>query len=45
MFEIHRRGDAKPLVDVTRIRRQIGIVGDAADVALEMPGIDRVEPD
>src|SRR3954454_18222115 len=45
MLEIHRRGDAWQLIDVTRKGRQIRIIDDAADVALEVPDIDRVEAD
>jgi hypothetical protein len=45
MLEIHRRGDAGPLIDVAGIGRQVGIIGDAADVALEVPDINRVEVD
>src|SRR6476646_5349446 len=45
VFEIHGSGDAGPLVDVARVCRQIRIAGQPADVALEVPDIDRVEAD
>ncbi|GCC49504.1 hypothetical protein chiPu_0033935 [Chiloscyllium punctatum] len=45
MLEIHRRGDAGPLIDVARIGEQIWIIDQPPDVALEVPDIDRVEAD
>src|SRR5262249_3912689 len=45
MLEIHRLGDAGPLIDVARKGGQIRIVAQPPDVALEVPDIDRVEAD
>ena len=42
--EIDSRGDARFGHHAPHMRREIRIVGDAADVALEMAEIDRIEP-
>src|SRR5215212_6205797 len=36
-------GDPRRLVEVAQIARQVGIVGDPAQIAFEMPDIDGVE--
>ena len=45
VVEIHRLGDPVEVVEPPRERREIGIVRDPADVALEMAVIDRIEAD
>ena len=42
---VHGFRHARPLVKLAQIARQVGIVGYPADVALEVPDIDRVEAD
>ena len=43
--EVDRLGDLRPVVELAQIAAQRGIVGDFAQVALEVPEIDGVEAD
>lgn len=45
VVEVHRFGDAGPLIQVAGVAGQVRVVGNAAQVALEMAMVDRVEPD
>lgn len=45
MVEVHRPGDAGPLVQLARIGPEIGVIDDAAAVALEVQVTDRIEAD
>jgi hypothetical protein len=43
--KIDRRGDAGLLVQLARVRPQVGIVDQAPEIALEMADVDRIEAD
>ena len=43
MIGIDGLADARPLVQVTGIGPEVGVVGEAADIALEVAVIDHVE--
>ena len=43
MVEIDRRGDSRLLVEVQKVSLEVGVVRDAAQVALEVPIIDGVK--
>ncbi len=43
VFEIHRLGNPWPLVNLPQPVRQVRIIGNASQVALEVAVIDRVE--
>ena len=43
VVEIAGVGNPRPLVKITHVSRQVGVVGDAPDIALEMTMIDEVE--
>jgi hypothetical protein len=45
VIHVHRLGDARHLIKLAQIVRKVRIIRDAAQVALEVPMIDRVEPD
>ena len=45
VIHVHGLGDARHLIEVAQIVRQVRIVGDAAQVAFEVAVIDRVEAD
>lgn len=45
VVQAHRACDPWDLIEVAQIVRQVRIIGDAAQVALEMADIDRVEAD
>src|SRR6056297_4203018 len=45
MVEIHRLRHTRPLVEFADVGPERGVVDDPLAVALEMPVIDRVEPD
>src|SRR5260370_840561 len=40
--EVDRAGDAREGIELAQIARQVLVIGDAADVALEMADIDRI---
>ncbi|MNP68630.1 hypothetical protein D3C76_1646110 [compost metagenome] len=41
--EVHRLGDPRPLINLPQPVRQVRIIGNAPQVALEVPVIHRVE--
>ena len=43
VVDVHRPGHARRLVELAQVVREVRIVGDAAQVALEEPNIDRIE--
>ena len=45
MRKIAGLGDARPLIQLAQIVREIGIVGDTALIALEVPEVDDIEAD
>ena len=45
VVEIHSVRDAIILVEIFEVTEQIGIIGDAADVAFEVSVVDGVEAD
>ena len=45
VIEIDRVGDAGLLIQVHQIALQVWIIDDAAQVALEMAVVNRIEPD
>lgn len=45
MLEIHRLGHARNLVELPQIVRQVRVIDGSPKVALEMPGVDRIEAD
>lgn len=45
MIQVHRVGHLIILIEVLQVAKQMGIIHDAPDVALEMPMIHRIEPD
>src|ERR1700722_8670982 len=45
VIEVHGLGDARHLIKLTQVIRQVRIVDDPAQVALEVAIIDRVEAD
>ena len=44
VIEIHRVRDPRHLVEVPDVFREVRIILDAADIALEMSVLDRIEP-
>jgi hypothetical protein len=45
VIDVDRLLDSRILVEVAEIAVEIGIVGDAAQIAFEMPDVDRIEAD
>ena len=45
VVQVDRLGHARHLVEVAQVVRQVRIVGDPPQIALEMPDIDRIETD
>src|SRR6266550_8907666 len=43
VIHVHGRGDAGPLIKIAQIIRQVRIIRDAAQIALEVADIDRIE--
>ena len=43
MGEVHRLAYARPLVQFAQVAREMRVIGDAAQIAFEMPDIDRIE--
>src|SRR5579859_378273 len=43
MVEIHTITKARPLIEIARIAPEMGIVNQAAQIALEMPDIDHIK--
>ena len=45
VIEIHGARDPRPLIEFAREFHEVRIVGDPADVGLEVNVVDRIEPD
>ena len=45
MIEINRLGDTGLLIQVHQVTLEVGVIDDAADVALEVAVINDVKPD
>ena len=44
VIEVDGPGDARQLIEIHQVTLQVGVIDDAADVALEVAVIDDVEP-